>query len=97
MKKNIKIILTIISIIILCFILDIVCIFTINKPIFAIKKDNIYKGIFYNTYNCSEYTVPQIKSKKTKFTCSDIKIGTVINIKDLDNYNIKYIKESKYE
>lgn len=86
MKKVIRIILIVVSIVTLCFILDILCIFTINRPLFAIENDggNVYRGIFYDTYNCAEYTVPQIKSKKNKFTCAEVKIevGRVVNIKD---------------
>lgn len=75
-KSSLKIILGIIVTIILCFILDFISIFSLNRPLFAIREDNgdsvniIYRGIFYDTYNCIEYSVPQIKSKGTKFTCS---------------------------
>ena len=73
MKKSLKIFLIYIGIIILLFIIDLICIFTINRPILAIKDgNNVYKGIFYNTYNCAEYAVPQIKSKGTKFVCAEI-------------------------
>lgn len=88
MKKSIKIILSIIGIIILLFIIDLICIFTFDKPIIAIKKDNgdtvnvVYKGLIYDTYICHEYAVPQIKLKGTKFACTHI--------------NIKERKESTY-
>lgn len=96
MNKKIKIILGIIFTIILCFTIDIICIFTINRPIFAIRIDNneslskVYKGILYDTYNCLEYTVPQIKLKGTKFSCSMpiTNIGKVIEITDTTK-NIK--------
>ncbi len=91
MKRWIKITLGVFGIIILLFIIDIVCIFTINRPLFAKKIDNsIYRGIFYDTYNCEEYSVPQIKAKKAKFTCSTVKIniGKVISITDTSK-NIK--------
>lgn len=89
MKKFIKIFLIIIGIIILSVIIDLICIFTINRPLFAIKDDcdclySIYKGIFYDTYNCPEYSVPQIKTKGTKFSCANIRIdiGNVVEIVD---------------
>ena len=89
MKKFIKIFLIIIGIIILSIIIDLVCIFTINRPIFAIKDDcdclySVYRGLFYDTYNCPEYSVPQIKSKGTKFSCaiSRSDIGDVVDIVD---------------
>lgn len=103
MKKSLKIILIIIVIIILGFIIDFICIFTINRPIFAIKDDNVYKGVFYNTYNCAEYAVPQIKSKGTKFACTEIKfqIGKVIEIvdttKDIENFSCAEALEQFYE
>ena len=89
MKKFIKIFLIIIGIIILSIIIDLVCIFTINRPIFAIKDDcdclySVYRGLFYDTYNCPEYSVPQIKAKGTKFSCSisRVDIGSVVEIVD---------------
>ena len=86
MKKFIKIFLIIIGIIILSIIIDLVCIFTINRPIFAIKAGTPYTftGIFYDTYNCPEYSVPQIKAKGTKFSCSisHSDIGDVVEIVD---------------
>ncbi len=89
MKKFIKIFLIIIGIIILSIVIDIVCIFTINRPIFAITDDcdclySVYRGVFYDTYNCPEYSVPQIKAKSTKFSCSISRsdIGDVIEIVD---------------
>ncbi len=87
MKKKFKIILGLIGIIILLFLIDIVLIFTINRPIFAIKDASgyVYNGLFYDTYICSEYSVPQVKLKGTKFSCSFIKInvGKVVSIKDI--------------
>lgn len=68
MKKRIKIIIGGIAVILILFIIDLVCIFTINRPLFAIKnEENVYKGIFYDTYKCAEYSIPQIKLKGTKF------------------------------
>jgi len=89
MKNWIKICLFVILGILLCFIFDFICIFTINRPIFAIK-DNcdcvyfVYRGLFYDTYDCPEYSVPQIEAKGTKFSCAEvvIDIGEVIDIVD---------------
>lgn len=77
MKKYYRIISIIIIVITISFILDLVCIYTINKPLFAIKnKDDsvnqIYKGLVYDTYICHEHSVPQIKLKGTKYTCAYI-------------------------
>ncbi len=79
MKKWLKILLIILVIIIFLIVVDLVSIFTNNKPIFAIRKnDNVYRGIFYDTYNCQEFAVPQIKLKGTKFSCT---------IEGIDSYN----------
>ena len=69
MNKYLKIFLIIISSIVILVVIDLVCIFTINRPIIAIKKDNVYYGIFYDSYDCMEYSVLQIKPKGTKFYC----------------------------
>lgn len=70
MKKWLKVILLIIGCVVLAIILDIICIFNFNRPIFAIKEsENIYRGLFYDTYNCLEHSVPQIKAKGVKFSC----------------------------
>ncbi|MBE6154787.1 MAG: hypothetical protein E7163_04370 [Firmicutes bacterium] len=85
MKKGIIITLASIGILLLCLIIDLLCIFNFNKPIFAIKtNDNIYKGLFYDVYNCREYSIPQIKLKGTKFFCAIDRtdIGAVKEIVD---------------
>ena len=80
MKKGIKIIIGIIVVIVLSIVIDLVCIFTINRPIFVVSEDYgsyaIYKGIFFNTYNCPEYSIPQIKWKGTKFSCAAVRFDT---------------------
>lgn len=77
MKKGIKIIIGIILTIFILILIDLASIFTLNRPIFAIhaKTPYMYTGIFYNTYTCPEYSVAQIKSKGTKFTCAVETIG----------------------
>ena len=88
MKKWLKIIFWFIGIIITTIVIDLVFIFTINRPIFSQVEDygahSIYKGIFFNTYNCPEYSVPQIKAKWDKFTCAmgRVDIGKVIKLED---------------
>jgi hypothetical protein len=73
MKKNIvmglRIIFRVIVVLLIFVLIDIACVFIINRPILAVKKDNIYKGLFYNVYNCGEYSIPQIKLKSEKFSC----------------------------
>lgn len=80
MSKWIKITLGVVGVIVLLFAIDIVCVFTIDKPLFAIKEDNedsvnlVYKGLLYDTYICHEYSVPQIKRKGSKFSFTLINI-----------------------
>lgn len=66
MNKYLKIFLIVIISIFLLVVVDLTCIFTINRPIIAIKKDNVYYGIFYDSY---EYSVLQIQPKNSKFSC----------------------------
>ena len=88
MKKSIKIILGIIIVVTLTIIIDLVCIFWINRPIFVQSEDYgtyaVYKGLFFDTYNCAEYSIPQIKMKGTKFSCANVRIdiGKVVDIID---------------
>jgi len=96
MKKWLKVILGIVCIIVLTIVIDLVCIFTINRPIFSQREDYgthaIYKGLFFNTYNCPEYSVSQIKAKWNKFTCSVERtdIGKVVSIKDKTKNNLNF-------
>lgn len=71
MKKSLKIFLGVVGVIILIGILDLVFIFMVGRPILAVKSSekNVYKGIFFDTYYCEEYSLPQIRGKKTKFQC----------------------------
>lgn len=109
MKKCVKIILYIIGIIILIFIIDLICIFAINRPLFAIRTDNddsiniIYRGLFYDTYNCEKHSTPQIKSKRSKFSCTIDRtyIGEVKEIvdttKDIKDFSCAEALEEFYE
>lgn len=88
MKKLIKVVIGILVVLILTIIIDLICIFTINRPIFVVSEDYgdyaIYRGMFFDTYNCQEYSIPQIKGKGTKFNCSSVKtdLGKVVDIVD---------------
>lgn len=109
MKKWVKIILCIIVIIILIFIIDLICIFAINRPLFAIRTDNddsiniIYRGLFYDTYDCAKYSFPQIKSKGLKFSCAIDRtdIGEIKEIvdttKDIKDFSCIEALEEFYE
>lgn len=73
------------STITLLVIIDLMCVFTINRPLFAIKEnDQIYRGLFFDTYNCMEYSMMQIKPKGMKMICASdrLNIGKVIAIED---------------
>lgn len=92
MKKWLKIVLIGIGVLTFCIVIDIVSIYTLNKPIFAIKDDcdctdQIYKGLFYDTYNCFEYPTPQIKAKWSKFSCSSLNYKAETNENDGGWYN----------
>lgn len=100
MKKYLKITLIVLGIIALCILIDFICIFTINRPLFAIRQDNgdsvniIYKGILYDTYNCHEHSSMQIVFKGKNFSCDN-----TINIKKFNNYDFEVVvtEPSKYE
>lgn len=96
MNKYIKIILSIVGIILLSIVIDVICVFNISRPIFAIREDNgdsvniIYRGLFFDTYNCMEYSMAQIKSKGSKFNCLVSYIGNEsrYNVISIDNVSI---------
>lgn len=92
MKKLLKIILMIIGVVILVFAVDLICIFVIHRPFFAIRQDNgdsvniIYKGLLYDTYNCYDNSIIQITYKGSKFSCDD-----TIKIKEIKNYDFNVV------
>ena len=90
MKIWLKIIFLIIIIVILLVIIDLICIFTINRPLFAVqvRQPYTYHGIFYDVYNCPEYSIPQIKSKGTKFHCAIESINEDIIPTSIENVSI---------
>jgi len=101
MKKSIKILILIIISFILLIIIDLIAIFTINRPLFAIKKDNVYKGIIYDVYDCAEYAIPLIKNKDEKFSCINFELKTVKNIvdesKEIKNFTCAEVLEGFYQ
>lgn len=94
MKKWVKITIGVIGEIILLLVIDLVCIFTINRPLLAIQKNDkgslnkVYNGILYNTHYCYEYEKPQIKSKLTKYTCPSDRITK------LEDYDFAVVVDS---
>jgi len=93
MKKLLKIVIIAICVVLSCFVLDIVSIFTLNKPLFGIKVDNgdsvniIYKGILYDVYDCTQYSTPLIKSKGEKFNCT-INVEEVPKLNEVDGVSM---------
>lgn len=67
MKKVLKIILVIIIAICFIFLIDILSVNLINKPLLMIKKDNIYYGIGYKYVECNNDLV--LISYTTKYIC----------------------------
>lgn len=102
MKKGLKIILIVAGVFVLCLTLDIVSIYTRNKPIFAISNDydnvnKVYRGLFYDTYNCFEYSTPQIKAKWTKCSCSVNANNYYKELNDINDRIIEYFQSDNVE
>lgn len=111
MKRVKKIILAIIAFIFIVIIVDLGSIYIFNKPFLAIKGSlpNQYLGLFYDTYNCPEYSIPQVKLKFNKFSCSvpktNSKVGNIVEIDDKtleEGYMCamaieKFYEDEKYE
>lgn len=91
-KKWVKITLGVVGVVILLLVIDLICIFTISRPLFAIKTENnvsvnnVYKGILYDTYICNDYSTIQITYKGSKFSCDD-----TIKIKEFKNYDFSVV------
>lgn len=110
MKKWLKIVLIVVGTFTLCVVLDIVSIYTKNKPIFIFDRDKCgcfdksYYGLLYDTFYCSNEDKVYIKFKGNKFSCinsdnKNIIVGKITEIKD--NYifmvglsNNNYIKNN---
>lgn len=108
MKKWMKIILWVIIFILILIVIDLICIFTIHRPLLAVRKDyenstnTIYRGLLYDTVYCHEYAKPQIKPKGTKISCivSDYEQRdnvTLEDLKDVNNKIINYFSSDKVE
>ena len=109
MKKWLKITLGVIGGFVLLLVIDLVCIFTIHRPLFAIKEDNgdsvniVYRGLLYDTLYCHEYSTPQVKPKGTKISCAveRFDVGDVVSIKDttkeINDFACAEALESFYE
>lgn len=109
MKKWLKITLGVIGGFGLLLVIDLVCIFTIHRPLFAIKEDNgdsvniVYRGLLYDTLYCHEYYTPQVKPKGTKISCAveRFDVGDVVSIKDttkeINDFACAEALESFYE
>ena len=92
MKKSLKIVLCILGIFILLIGIDIGSILLRNKPILILSDNHsnnnkIYYGLLYDTYNCQEYSMAQIKFKWSNFSCS-FKAKTDEIDKDGSEYSI---------
>lgn len=75
MKKIIKSISGIITILIIFSVIDLISIYKDSKPVFIIKEEvdelnKKYVGLIFDTYNCASYSAPQIKLKWNKYSCS---------------------------
>ena len=76
--------------IIACFIKDFISIRNYNATITG-NDEKFYSGILLDGYNCSQYSVIQVKFKWTDFDCGGYNPDSIVlNIKDktkeLDNY-----------
>lgn len=92
-KKLLKAVEIFIIILVLIVLIDVVCIFAIDRPLIAFstnkdKNQTVYKGLLFNTYKCAETNDVKIKFKGTKYNCmiSDDKLfklsGIVTKIED---------------
>lgn len=94
MKKVYKILLAILGIFFLSIIIDLIAILTFNRPLFVISTDNygemnkVYRGLLYDTYNCAELPMSQIKFKGVKYSCSNLAIKNNLKISEAKNKEI---------
>ena len=90
MKKWMKISLGVIGGTLALIVIDLLCIFTLHRPLLAVREDNgdsvniVYRGLLYDTLYCHEYSTPQVKPKGTKISCAveRVDVGDVVSIKD---------------
>mgnify|MGYP003289328616 CR=1 FL=1 len=93
MKKIIQSLYGIVIILSLLIGLDVYSIYTKNKPIFILSEEvnglnKVYRGVFYDTFNCAEYSALQIKLKNDKFSCPSSE-NSDINKESISNSNVK--------
>lgn len=94
MKKIIQSLLGIFAILAILIGLDIYSIYTKTKPIFILDEEidglnKIYRGIFYDTYNCAEYSTLQIKLKNNKYNCPSSENKNINNDNVSDSNSVK--------
>lgn len=100
MRWFIKISLGIIVLFVLSIGIDLFSIYQRNKPIFAIKDNNIYYGLLYDIYDCEEYSSVQIKLKWSKYSCpkESIPLEVTTNFTIIDKTeNCNEVLEQFYE
>lgn len=91
MKKTLKIIVVSLIVLVTVLILDLVSTLFLFRPLIGIKDGNVYKGLVFNVYNCTDKK--QIKSKFNKFACS-LDIKEEQEVEEKVNYDIDVIGKS---
>lgn len=87
MKNILKVIIGCLIVLVIVLVVDFLSIFIFFRPVIGIKDNNVYKGMFFNVHNCSEYSIPQIKSKFSKYNCSEVKVKEeIVNDVEYDQY-----------
>ena len=85
-------------------LIEVLCGFIMGRPLIILSHDisgeqDVYKGLFYNTYSCYKGDSVKLKTKFTKFTCSISSVegrelyGTITNVSD--NYLTLKLEDSK--
>ena len=106
MNNSFKIIIGVIVVVILYFVIDVGSVLMFSKPVFAVKEDNgdsvnlVYRGLFYDVYNCADHSMAMIKSKGTKYACSvgEAKVVELVDkTKDINDFACAEVMESFYE
>lgn len=74
MKKLLKIFISLVVIIVVLLAIDFISIFYFQKPLLILDKredsmNEVYKGVFWDVYNCASYSSFQVKFKWNKFDC----------------------------
>jgi hypothetical protein len=93
MKRIINLILILVGIVFLLFIIDLICVFTIERPLLAIRDysvhsyDKAYKGLFFNVRKCYVFDEVEIDMKNTYHICPSAteEQESLYNIVQLEN------------